>query len=99
MNIEPVLVTNDFCFNISDIPSDLPDSYKKLLEECNGGYASEGYFHFFGLMGPLCHNVILWNQSDWRNLYLLKESWFIFAEDILGCQYYIKRKNRICLHA
>jgi|GEM_PF-4385567 len=90
-----VLVPTDISFGIVDLPANLPDSYREFLESCNGGYTAGSYFHFFGLAGPCQHNVILWNRSEWRTWYSLDASWFIFAEDILGSQYYLKTKGRI----
>lgn len=94
MEIKNLPVSNGRSFSLKDIPNELPDSYKSFLEKYNGGYASDEYFHFFGLSGPLQHNVILWNRSGWRQEYSLDDSWFIFAEDIFGSQYFIKTKRR-----
>lgn len=94
MHLQSISIPKGSSFTIKDIPVELPDSYRNFLDKCNGGYASDGYFHFFGLTGPLQHNVISWNQSDWRKWYSLEDSWFIFAEDIFGFQYFIKTKGR-----
>jgi hypothetical protein len=94
MEMTPVQVASEFSFGMADLPSNLPGCYRSFLESCNGGYTAGCYFHFFGLTGPVHHNVILWNRSEWRTWYSLDASWFIFAEDILGSQYYVKTKGR-----
>lgn len=94
MKFEQVIVNEFSSFSIDDLPSDLPDTYKNLLDNSNGGYVSDRYFHFFGLAGPIQHNVVLWNQSEWRDFYSLEKSWFVFAEDIFGNQFFIKRHGR-----
>ncbi|MBN2590255.1 MAG: SMI1/KNR4 family protein [Sedimentisphaerales bacterium] len=82
-------------YSISDLPLDLPDSYRSLLATCNGGYTYDDFFHFFGLIGPVQHNVIEWNQNKyWKDYYHLDDNCFVFAEDVFGGQYFFKRGGR-----
>jgi len=85
----------DIVQTMDDLPEDLPDSYKQLLGKTNGGYTEDKYFHFFGLIGPLQHNVIEWNNLDlWNEYFEFSSNWFVFAEDIFGDQYFFKRGSR-----
>ncbi len=80
---------------IQELPSDLPSEYISLIEETNGGFTENQVFHFFGINGPLHHNVLEWNKSDlWKKHYGLDDQCFVFAEDLFGDQYYFKRGKR-----
>lgn len=82
-------------YSIDDLPLDLPKSYIALLATCNGGNTYDGFFHFFGLFGPVQHNVIEWNRDKlWKAFYHLDDACFVFVEDIFGGQYFFKRGKR-----
>jgi hypothetical protein len=67
----------------------LQDSYLYFLSLCNGGYAKDGFFHFFGTVGPTRHELVAWNQPDsWKAHFGLDDQWFVFAEDIFGTQFF-----------
>jgi len=67
----------------------LQDRYLYFLSLCNGGYAKDGFFHFFGTVGPTRHELVAWNQPDsWKAHFGLDDQWFVFAEDIFGTQFF-----------
>jgi len=81
--------------SVDDLPSDLPEDYITLLASCNGGYTYDDFFHFFGLIGPIQHNIIEWNRNKlWKDFYHLDDSCFVFVEDMFGGQYFFKRGLR-----
>ncbi|MHC4742341.1 MAG: SMI1/KNR4 family protein [Planctomycetota bacterium] len=81
--------------SIDNLPLDLPAGYRAFLETCNGGYTADDFFHFFGLVGPIQHNVIEWNRKElWKDFYHFDDAFFVFVEDVLGGQYYFKRGGR-----
>ena len=89
-------VSSSCCkYSIDDLPSDLPEGYIALLATCNGGNTYDDFFHFFGLVGPIQHNVIEWNRGElWKAFYHLDDACFVFVEDIFGGQYFFKRGGR-----
>jgi hypothetical protein len=79
----------------SILPTGLPPSYTSLIKASNGGITEDKYFHFFGLNGPVSHNVVEWNkQGLWKQYFELSDSCFVFSEDIFGNQYFFKRGSR-----
>lgn len=82
-------------YTIDDLPYDLPEEYKAFFKKYNGGTSSDDFFHFFGLAGPIQHNVIKWNRGEfWKDFYHLDSACFVFFEDIFGRQYFFKRGRR-----
>ncbi len=88
--------TSSCCkYSIDDLPSDLPEGYRALLATCNEGNTCDDFFHFFGLVGPIQHNVIEWNRNKhWKTFFHLDDACFVFVEDIFGGQYFFKRGGR-----
>jgi hypothetical protein len=80
-------------------PSTLPDGlgvdYIEFVTTTNGGYTSDNLFHFFGVTGPREHDVLHWNRpKTWKKAFGLDERCFVFAEDVLGNQYYFHLGTR-----
>jgi hypothetical protein len=84
----------------SRVPSGLDPDYQLFLSLTNGGYTSDLFFHFFGLTEG-AYDLVEWNQqAAWKKNYGLTDEHFVFAEDLLGQQYYFtmgRRKVIKCL--
>src|SRR6266480_1463356 len=71
------------------LPRNLQDSYRYFLSLCDGGYTEDRFFHFFGVRGPISHNLEEWNRVElWKHFYGLDDTAFVFAEDIFGTQFF-----------
>ncbi len=78
----------------NELPQDLPQELLEICTSQNGGMSQDGYFHFFGMAGPVEHNIVDWNKPDlWKKEFGLNESAFIFAEDAFGGQYFLQRNE------
>ncbi len=90
-------IVSDDSFSIQQtLPHNVQDAYRYFLSLCDGGYTEDRLFHFFGQRGPREHNLVAWNQWDlWKKYFGLDDRSFVFAEDILGTQFYFDiRGNR-----
>jgi hypothetical protein len=94
---ESLIAVSDDTFQSAQLlPGNLQDGYRYFLSLCDGGYTDDHFFHFFGRRGPREHNLLEWNQTElWKRYYGLHDKIFVFAEDILGTQFYFDiRGNR-----
>jgi len=81
--------------NALGVPETLDEDYRTFLSICNGGYTKDNFFHFLGLSGPPQHDVIHWNTPEaWKKWFQPSDSWFFFAEDIWGDQYFFTTGRR-----
>ena len=78
-----------------DLPGGLAQDYLDFLAATNGGYTADYLFHFFGASGSREHDVVRWNLPEtWKEGFGLDGYSFVFAEDILGNQYYFHLGSR-----
>ena len=72
------------------LPAEVHPDIARLIDLCNGGYTPDFQYHFFGLSGPVGHNILEWNREGlWKQYYGLNQIHFVFAEDIMGSQFYV----------
>jgi len=72
------------------LPAGVHPDIARLIDLCDGGYTPDFQYHFFGLSGPVGHNVLEWNRQElWKHYYGLNENHFVFAEDVMGSQYFV----------
>jgi hypothetical protein len=101
MNLRIEHLANSLICPVSDAPNParLPEGIDPdlvaLLSCCNGGYTAGFLFHIFGTSGPVEHDIIAWNTPDlWKAEFGLDDRCFVFAENILGMQYYLHQTQR-----